>query len=387
MSDPAQATMRDIGKSISICALLPYPVGRAPGQRYRIEQWAPLLAEEGINIDFLPFADERLAELLYERGHFTAKSMSMAAGFLRRLSHLALIRGYDAILIHRAACLAGPALVERLISMLRRPVIFDFDDSIFLLHTTGTNRRFGWLKFPGKTASICRLSSHVVVGNSYLAAYSRKYNRRVTVIPTSIDTARYQPAYKKSGGGRAIIGWTGTSTSQTYLEMFAPVLRELVASRDVEVRVISDRKPLLPAVPHVWRRWSADTETQDLGALDIGIMPMPDDGWARGKCSLKALQYMAMGIPAVCSDVGANRELIHHGENGFLAASPEEWLKYIGILIDQPAVCARLGREARKTVEDRYSMRCCAALFADTVRQTVRGEKLSGLSVSDPVSF
>jgi glycosyltransferase involved in cell wall biosynthesis len=362
-------------------------VGRAPGQRYRIEQWAPFLAEEGINTDFLPFADAKLAELLYERGQFTAKSMGMAAAFIRRLGQLRLIRRYDVILIHRTACLAGPALVERMVAMLRRPVIYDFDDSIFLLHTTGTNRRFGWLKFPGKTASICKLSAHVVVGNSYLADYSRKYNRRVTVIPTGIDTTRYQPADNKNRGGRAVIGWTGTSTSQTYLEMFAPVLRDLVARRDVELRVISDRKPLLPAVPHVWRRWSADNETEDLGALDIGIMPMPDDSWSRGKCSLKALQYMAMGLPAVCSDVGANREVINHGENGFLAATAEEWLKYIGILIDDPALCARLGCAARKTVEDRYSMRHCARLLADTVRQTVQGEKQSGLFVNEPLAF
>src|SRR5262249_39883458 len=160
-------------------------------------------------------------------------------------------------------------------------------------------------------------------------------------------------------------------------EMFAPVLRKLVARTDVEIRVISDREPLLPGVPHVWRRWTAATETKDLSILDVGIMPMPDNSWSRGKCSLKALQYMAMGIPPVCSDVGANRELIRHGENGFLAATPQDWLKYLGILVDNPDLCATLGHEARKTVEDRYSMRRCAALFADTVRQTVGRGRLS----------
>jgi glycosyltransferase involved in cell wall biosynthesis len=227
----------------------------------------------------------------------------------------------------------------------------------------------------------------VVVGNSYLADYSRKYSPQVTVIPTSIDTARYRPAEKKGLGGRTVVGWTGTSTSQTYLEMFAPVLQELVARRDVELRVISDREPLMPGVPHVWRRWSADTETTDLGLLDIGIMPMPDDPWSRGKCSLKALQYMAMGIPAVCSDVGANREVIRHGENGFLAATSEEWFKYLGILIDYPAVRTRLGHEARKTVEERYSMGRCAGLFAEAVRQAMRDKRLPGLSVNEPIAF
>src|SRR5215470_6922953 len=181
-------TVRDPDKPISVCALVPYPVGRVPGQRYRIEQWAPFLEEEGINIDFIPFADTKLADRLYGPGRITDKSVRMATAFVRRFSHLALVRRYDAVFIHRTACLGGPAVIERLVSLLDRPVIYDFDDSIFVLHTTGTNRRFGWLKFPGETASICKLSAHVVVGNSYLADYSRKYNRQVTVIPTSIDT-------------------------------------------------------------------------------------------------------------------------------------------------------------------------------------------------------
>jgi glycosyltransferase involved in cell wall biosynthesis len=231
------------------------------------------------------------------------------------------------------------------------------------------------------------LSAHVVVGNSYLADYSRRISRRVTIIPSSIDTTLYQPAAKNGGNGRAVVGWTGTSTSQTYLEMFAPVWRELVARWDFEFRIISDREPQLSGVPHVWRRWSALTETKDLRDLDVGIMPMPDDSWSRGKCALKALQYMAMGIPAVCSDVGMNREVIRHGENGFLAGTPEEWLKYVGILIDDPVVCERLGREARKTVEERYSMRGCAALFADAVRQTVRAKRPCRLSANESVTF
>jgi len=362
---------------ISLCALVPYPLGSAPGQRYRIEQWAPFLKEEGINTDFLTFADSKLDGLIQQPGRIAVKSALMAAAFVRRVRHLALMGRYDVILIHRAACLAGPAVVERMVSWLRVPIIYDFDDSIFELHTTGTNRRFGWLKCPRKTASICRLSTHIIVGNSYLGAYSRKYCRRVTVIPSSIDTVLYQPFDKSERSSRVVIGWTGSSTSQTYLEMFAPVLRELVARGDVELRVISNRKPELAGVPHVWRRWSALTETRDLRDLDVGIMPMPNDSWSRGKCAFKALQYMAMGIPAVCSDVGMNREVIRHGENGFLAGTPEEWLKYIGILIDDPVACARLGRHARKTVEERYSMRRSAALFADTVRQTVQGKRAS----------
>ncbi len=175
-------------EQLSVCALVPYQLNTAPCQRYRLEQWQPYLEQEGIRLDFLPFADQRLSGLLHKRGKTPAKSLAILSAFARRVGHVISARSYDAVVIHRAACLAGPALFERMIPLLGKPVIYDFDDAIFMLHTTEANRRFGWPKFPGKTASICRLSRHVVVGNSFLADYARQYNERVTIIPPSVDT-------------------------------------------------------------------------------------------------------------------------------------------------------------------------------------------------------
>jgi glycosyltransferase involved in cell wall biosynthesis len=262
-------------------------------------------------------------------------------------------------------------LLERLVASLGRPLIYDFDDAIFKLHTTQVNRRFGWLKFPGKTATICRISSHVVVGNAWLADYARRFNQNVTVIPTSIDTDDYRPAKKNGSNGRLVVGWTGSSTSQTHLEMFAPLLRDLTARRHVELRVISDREPVLPGIDYVWRQWSAQSEVEELSHFDIGIMPMPDDEWSRGKCAAKALQYMGLGIPTVCSAVGANCEVIQHGENGLLAGTSAEWVANLESLIDNPPLRNRLGMMGRRTVEERYSMRRCADLFAGVVREAV----------------
>src|SRR5262249_21458527 len=137
--------------------------------------------------------------------------------------------------------------------------------------------------------------------------------------------------------------------------------------------VISDREPDMPGVPLVWRRWSAETEVEELAQFDIGIMPMPDDRWARGKCSLKALLYMAMGIPAVCSAVGANCEIIQQGKNGFLAKTDEELIDHLKELVRDRELRGRLGMAGRRTVEERYSMTRCADLFAQIVRDTVRG--------------
>src|SRR5437762_3022202 len=158
---------------ISVCALVPYPVDTTPSQRYRIEQWAPYLEPEGIKVELIPFVDARLMGLLHKPGRRVEKAIGSSARFVRRFVDVMKTRRYDVVLIHRAACIGGPALLERLVVLMGRPLIYDFDDAIFKLHTTEANRHFGWLKFPRKTASICRISNHIVVGNAWLADYAR----------------------------------------------------------------------------------------------------------------------------------------------------------------------------------------------------------------------
>lgn len=364
-------SIRIADRQISVCALVPYPPDIAPSQRYRIEQWTAHLAGQGISIHLLPAVDGNLMRLLHKPGHNAEKAIMALAALPRRLAEALSVRSYDAVLIHRAATIAGPALIERLLKKLGRPVIFDFDDAIYLLHTTHANRRLGWLKFPGKTELLCRISDHVVVGNRHLSGYASRYNRNVTVIPTSVDVDRYRPAHHRKNG-RVVIGWTGSSTSQTHLEMVAPMLARMTSRSDIEFRVLSDSKPSLPGVEFNWHPWSAQSEVAEMEAFQIGIMPMPDNEWARGKCSLKALLYMAMGIPAVCSPIGANREIITHGENGVLPASEDEWIASIFALVDDPALRQQVGRAGRQTVENRFSSAHSASLLADVIRSVVQ---------------
>lgn len=361
----------DGGGAIELIAFVPYPPDTTPSQRFRIEQWRGVLDELGIRVRLAPFADLRLMSLLYQSGRAAQKIAGMVTGFVRQARNVATAGRADAILIHRAACLAGPALLERVLTLWRKPILFDFDDAIYLRHTSGANRLFDWLKFPGKTAALCRLSSLVVAGNEYLAAYARRHNPRVVVVPTSIDTDLYAPMEREDWSGRVTIGWTGSATSLTYLETFAPVLRELLRRRDVEIRVQSNRPPALSGVPVVWQPWSPETEIQEIRRYHIGIKPMPDDPWARGKCPMKELQYMALGVPAVCSAVGTSVEVIRDGENGFLAANGDQWLEHLTRLVDDAALRKTIGLAGRQTVEERYSMRKCANRFAEALRSVV----------------
>lgn len=319
-------------------------------------------------VDFFPFADEKLLRLIPKSGNYFGKLFGMIRGFSRSLKSVFKSRNYDVVYIHRAIAIAGPAVFERLLYLFNRPIIFDFDDAIWLLHTAEANRFFGWLKFPGKTKTICGLSKHVVVGNNFLADYARKFNSNVTIIPTSVDTERFKNVNASKSSNKVVVGWTGSSTSQTYLEMFENVLSEISRRRNIEIRVHSDREPELKDVSYVWRRWSSETEAEELSEFDIGIMPMPDDKWARGKCAMKALLYMSMETPAICTAIGANQEVIKHGENGLLALSDEEWLNCLETLIDDAELRKKLGKEGRQTIIENYSAESSAAKFAKVIK-------------------
>src|SRR6266540_746309 len=360
-------------RPIELIAFVPYPPDTTPSQRFRIEQWKAALEDQGIRVRLAPFADGRLISLLHQPGHAAQKIAGTIAGFVRQAGAVARAGRVDVIVIHRTACLAGPALLERVLSLWRRPVLFDFDDAIYLRDTSGANSVFDWLKFPGKTVTLCRLSSLVVAGSEYLAAYARRHNSRVVVVPTSIDTDLYVPVEREHWSGPVTIGWTGSATSLVYLERFAPVLRKLLRRRDVEIHVQSNRRPVLSGVPVVWQPWAPQTEVQEICRYDIGIKPMPDTPWSRGKCPMKELQYMALGIPAVCSAVGASVEVIQDGENGFLAASDEQWLEHLIRLTDDPALRQQIGLAGRRTVEERYSTKVCASRFAEAVWSVVEG--------------
>jgi glycosyltransferase involved in cell wall biosynthesis len=358
---------------VRVAALVPYPPDTTPSQRFRLEQWAPLLAAEEIRLELMPFADRPLMERLYARGGTASKAAGMLGACLARLAAVPAVRRADVVVVHRAACLAGPALVERLLAGLGARIVYDFDDAIYVLHTSAANRRFGRLKVPHKTRALCRLAAHVVVANEGLAEWARPLNPELSVVPSSVDLERFRPTSQEARFGPLIIGWTGSSTSLTHLESFAPVLRAILSHLPAELHVHCDREPKLLDVPYVFYRWSAADEPEVLARFDVGIMPMPDDPWARGKSAMKALLCMAMGKPVVASPVGTNLELIAHEANGMLARTPEEWFACLERLASDPGLRERLGQAGRETVEARYSARRSASLFAGVLRRVAAG--------------
>ena len=211
------------------------------------------------------------------------------------------------------------------------------------------------------------MARHVTVGNDFLAAYASRHSEAVTTIPTTIDTDLYRPAARPANA-RPIVGWSGSVTTVAYLQAMAPALERLRRRLDFELRVIggSVAMPGIDTRPIPWR---AETEVEDLLPFDVGLMPLPDDEWSRGKCGLKALQYMALGIPPVVSPVGVNAHIVQHGVNGLHARDDDEWVDRIATLLVDPGLRARLGAAARRTVEEQYSARVQAPRMARVLRE------------------
>jgi len=346
---------------IRVLALVPYPADRAPGQRYRIEQWAPLLRRRGVQVTLSPFLSRRGMDLLYEPRHVGAKAQEILRGYLKRLATALLPGSADVIFVYREAALLGPAWIERLLA-LRRPLVFDFDDAIYLADTSRANAWSRRLKSVTKVETICRVARHVTVGNEFLAGYAKDRAREVTVIPSTIDTDVYQ-IRPRAQNRVPVIGWTGSVTTVPYLIGLAPALRRLREKQEFELRVIGANIEIeglaVRCLP-----WRAETEPDDLRALDVGLMPLRDDEWSRGKCGMKALQYMALGIPPVVSPVGVNTAIVRDGVNGFCAGAEEEWIDRIALLLEDEPLRRSLGQEARRTVEESYSARAHAPRVA-----------------------
>jgi glycosyltransferase involved in cell wall biosynthesis len=339
-----------------VLAICPATHDTSPGQRFRMEQWEPFLRRAGTEIDFAPFECEDLHACLYSPGGSWRKVNLILRACYRRARLLRSIRAYDAVYIFREAAVLGPPFFERLARRSGVPLIFDFDDAIFVPYTSPSNGYLSRLKFASKTGTICRLASHVMAGNTYLANYARQFNQHITVVPTTIDTEKYS-VQRPQPKAVPVIGWSGSHSTSKYMEILREPLRKIAHRTRFRLRVIGARHYEIEGLDVEVLPWRSESEIADLRPIDIGLMPLPDDRWAKGKCGLKALQYMALGIPPVCSPVGVNCEIIQDGANGFLASTPEEWVSKLELLIRSAETRQNLGLAGRATVEFKYSAR------------------------------
>lgn len=343
----------------SILFLVPHPEEDA-GYRYRVEQFIPYLKDAGHRCTIQPFSTPELYAALRSHGRLLRKVSHTAYCTVRRIAQLARVPEFDLVVIQREAFPFFAPLMERWV-MLRHPrVVFSFDDAIYAGHEEVADLNHPLLyrlKYSRGIDHVIRKSCYVIAGNRILAGYARKLNPCVSVVPTVVDCSRYTP--KRSEEKLPItIGWVGSRSTAPYLREIEPALKSLAETRPGKIRFRfyghPEYRPDLPDCESLPFR--LESEMEDLHSLDIGLMPLPDNEWCRGKCAFKAIQYMASGVVTVASPVGITSDLVHHNVNGMLASSTEQWFDALKLLVDQPDRRERLRQAARQTIEASYSL-------------------------------
>lgn len=343
---------------------------RSPSQRFRFEQYLPYLTQNGFDCQHFFLLNPADDKTFYSKGKYFSKLIIILKSGLKLFKLSNKANDFDFIFVQRECFMLGTCYFEKRFSKSRAKLFFDFDDSIWLLDVSNANKAFSWLKNPDKTSKIISFSDVILAGNAYLADYARQFSKNVKIIPTTIDTVEYTRV--KNNNTSVCIGWSGSLTTLKHFDFAVPFLVKLKQKfgDKISIKVIGDGNYINEQLNIKGLPWKKENEVEELSTFDIGIMPLPDDKWANGKCGLKGLQYMALEIPTIMSPVGVNSTIIQDGENGFLASTENEWIEKLTQLIESKELRERIGKAGRKTVEEKYSVEA----LKDTYLQLFKGE-------------
>lgn len=370
----APNSQRDASPEMKVLFFTKYSRAGA-SSRYRSYQYLPAVESAGLSFTVLPLFDD--AYLTHKYAHGRARPSDVLRAFIRRLWAAVSLPHRSVVVIEYELLPYFPALLERWLVWRGCRLVVDYDDALFHQYD---QHRSAWVRWmlSGKIATVMRLADTAVAGNAYLADYARLAGaNRVEVIPTVIDLSRYPaktPATAPASDSAVFtIGWIGSPSTARYLRDIAPALAEVCKDGRARVRLIGSGPINLPGVPVEVLPWGEESEVDEMRRFDVGIMPLPDEPWARGKCGFKLIQYMACGLPVVASPVGVNAEIVEPGVNGLLASSPEEWVAALRNLAVDRDLRIKMGMAGRKKVEESYCLQVTAqkvvALLQSVSRQ------------------
>lgn len=343
---------------------------KGASSRYRSLQYGPVLERQGIRCTYRPLFDDSYLDRRYAGRRGLGRIFSGALG---RVRDLVLAGRYDLMVIEKELFPYFPAIGERILSRAGVPYVVDYDDAVF--HAYDQHRRSLVRKlFGDKIRTVMSKARCVVAGNEYLADYARGAGAsKVAVVPTVIDLDRYDTRRAAPKNGAPFtIGWIGSPFSARYLQEVAPALATMCVGGKARVVLVGAGDVNLRDVPFEIWPWSGETEVRDMQSFDVGIMPLPNEPWARGKCGFKLIQYMACGLPVVASPVGVNREIVEPGTNGELALSQDDWVEALTALRDQPERAEQMGARGRQKVEAHYSLQAVSPKVAGILRSAAQ---------------
>jgi len=334
--------------------------------RYRIYQYLDYLEHKGIKTEVSPLLTEDYLKNIYKGKRISR--LFILKKFAERLLIILGARKYDLVVIQKELFPYVPPFFELLLKKINKNIIIDYDDAIFVKYEDNPFLR-------KKIPTILRLAKAITVGNQYLANYASKFNDNIKIIPTVIDLKKYYPKKNYSiNTKRIIIGWIGTPITQKYLYLVEEPLKMLASKYVFVLRVIGCSAISLDRVKIQRREWDIQTEATEISKFDIGIMPLNNDSFSKGKCGLKLIQYMACGVPSVASPVGANKSIIQNGVNGFLANTKEEWVEKIELLINNQNLRETIGKNAINTIIKKYSLQQTAPNLINIFEKTVKAQ-------------
>lgn len=341
--------------------------------RYRSLQYLPSLGAAGFCYTVYPLFDDVYLSHKYRYGR--ARIGDVWRAYARRLWSVLTVPRFSVVVIEYELLPWCPAVLERWLARRGCRIVVDYDDALFHQYDAHPNRVVRCL-LGRKIATVMRLVHTVVAGNAYLSDYARRAGAaRIEVVPTVIDLGRYQVIGAACARRVFTIGWIGSPTTARYLRDIAPALAKLCQDGRARVRLVGSGPVDLPGVPLEVVAWREETEVDEICRFDVGIMPLPDEPWARGKCGFKLVQYMACGLPVVASPVGVNSELVDSGLNGFVATTVSDWVTALNMLAADPALRDRMGMAGRARVESKYCLQVTAPRLAKLLLETANMNK------------
>ncbi|MFT6349726.1 MAG: glycosyltransferase involved in cell wall biosynthesis [Psychromonas sp.] len=339
--------------------------------RLRSLQYLPYLEAKGFEVTVSSLFDDQYLDQLYRHGKRAPLHMVML--YLRRMFVLLSAFRYDLIWVEKEIFPYMPALAERVLHRLGKRYIVDYDDAIF--HNYDSLKNPVLRKLLGRKIDVVmRYASCVAVGNDYLASRAKVAGAVcLELVPTVVDIRRYN-SKETSLDARPVIGWIGSPSTQRYVADIAQTLTSLCQKHDAQLLLIgasADIATEFPGLNIEVEPWSEASEAELIARMDIGIMPLPDGPWEKGKCGYKLIQYMACGIPVIASPVGVNVDIVGASQCGLLAANVAEWEAALAQLLESSALRQQLGRAGRQAVENRYSLQVQAPILAGILTQSV----------------
>ena len=353
--------------------LTKYPEEGA-SSRYRVYQYLPYLREQGLICKVQSFMSPRMYRMVFRTGYTFIKILHTGAAIIRRLAVLFTAKKYDLIFMQRECLPFGPPFMERLFHKWNIPTIFDYDDALFIFKSSTHNKLIDFIKRPQRLFEIFSLVDCVLTGNDYLKECASKYSTMARTFLVAEDTDKYnqKPEYKNNE--MFTIGWLGSPSTEKYLHLITPVLQKICKKYPhVQVKVIGGGNFKAEGVPVVHVAWNLESEVEELHSFDIGIMPLPLEEWSKGKSGGKARTYMAVGLPAVCTAIGFNLELIDNERTGFLVTSENEWISVLSKLIEDPYLRKKVGTAARDFVIKKQSIHVLAPQLLEILQEVAGG--------------